>query len=488
MSEIPLASARASADKHILALKNLLQRYQATNSPVNYKEAAFDGISATACSSVLGYLSGIGLIEKVQSGEYTPTDSVIQYFNDDFNPSSAAATEIQEILNDYEIYNEANFVLTHGDHEGRELASKVVEIEEELSEEDLGDVTRSIEFINELNMLDSSDSETLAKETTKSKSQSKSDQEITDATNDRELATEFVAKDLPRYGDPEKLINIIKVMETGGSWTSDEIEEADALKLDKRNINGTLDYGEKLEFIDEAEDGYNPTSDGFELYYNRDQEAEVASLFKNAVKRYPPYQNILIDLVKKSGSFEERGIIENKDFINVLRTRYGFTEISSASLKRSIHTIFKTLEYMQYGEQKKASGSLPSRFTFSENVDLTDIVSDILPDAKGSPSTDEKRSGNEQEEDKLAIAEERKCESPNISETTEQEGMKVDGGSRGNKKINNKEQEISVNDGTIERKSNHSKQTNIDISVTLDLSELDSAELEAKLDILDEYL
>ena len=345
MTDIPLARDNASAEKHVAALENLINRYQSVNEPVNYKETAIGGIGNAAASSALCYWADIGLVNKIQSGVYTPTDEIVQYWLDDFQSSGESAQNVIAILNNYEPYKEAQYVLGRNEYDDiRELAGDVISIEESLSEDDLGDLVRSLETIQILNLLRTSDDATIDQGV--SKSQNKEDSAGLKLDSKGEInysSSTFGAEDLPRYASPEYLMSILNVMESGGSWTSDEIEDENDIELDKRNINGTLDYGVGLGFIEKSDEGYNPSSKGFELYYSRDNNEKVADILKESVRDFEPYVAILEAVFSKLGDFKDEETIKNEDIINILRTEFEYTEVSIDTLKRSVNTIFETL-------------------------------------------------------------------------------------------------------------------------------------------------
>lgn len=111
MSEIPLASDNASAEKHGQILENFIERYRAKNEPVNYKEAATGGINNVAASSALKFWYNIDLIEKEKSGVYIPTDTLIEYYDDGFSSNEDNSKEIKQKLENMKYIRNQCFLL-----------------------------------------------------------------------------------------------------------------------------------------------------------------------------------------------------------------------------------------------------------------------------------------------------------------------------------------------------------------------------------------
>lgn len=492
MTDIPLAPARASADKQLRILENLIERYISVGEEVNYKEAALGDIGNTVASSSLGYWSDVGLITKVKSGTYTPSEAIVRYYKDGFDPTSDSAEAVREILSEHEAYTEALYIIERGDYgEVDEIAKDVISIEDDLSEEDLGDLVRTLETFRLLNLLSPSDQSNGADEESK---ESERDEMISDDTGGEVDYSSFPfdAEDLPRYSSPESLLTILGVMESGGKWTSDEIKEEDSIDMATRNINGTLDYGVKLGFLDKSEDGYSPTSEGFELYYDQDDEEKVAELFREMVKNYRPYIAILEALYREEGSFEGQETLKNKDIISVLRTQFGYTETSLNTIKRSINSLFKTLEIIGYGERKSGSG-LPTRLSFAEGVSLESIVSEICIDSTHS-TLSLGRQDSEPEDMEDSEVEGKEGRTTQTAGDTGEERVEGDIDTAESKGVQSRTDETVELSGSKDdfqqegKEPSKHKSVDIRINVDIDLAELDSAELEAKLSLLQDYL
>jgi hypothetical protein len=487
MSEIPLASDNASAEKHGQILENFIERYRAKNEPVNYKEAATGGINNVAASSALKFWYNIDLIEKEKSGVYIPTDTLIEYYDDGFSSNEDNSKEIKQKLEKYEIYSESMFLIDRGEYEDyRELAKDVISLEEDvLSEEDLGDVLRSIQALEYLDLLTKySESHN---QTNKSDSSLGNSENTKNIVNNEEITLsgfKFEADDLPRYAGPEKLISLLNIMESGGAWSSNELDEKDEIDLSTRNINGTLDYGSKLGFFEHSDDKYTSTSEGFELYYNKNEDDVISDLLREAVSDYKPYILILDQVYNKIGDFSNKDAIENKEVINILRTEFEFTDISTSTLKRSVRTIFETIDGMGYGEQKSGSGR-PTRLQFNESVNLETIVEELASISPHSTINDEAENTNKDEIESEPQQQIQESETQTSGLYQPSQESSSDTEEKSSKEAEHKS-EAKADKSEDSPQAQYEKRVDIDINI--ELSEIDSAELEAKLKLLDEYL
>ncbi|WP_120100650.1 hypothetical protein [Halonotius aquaticus] len=506
MSELPLASENATAEKHKQILENFLERYTAQGEPVNYKEAATGDISRAAASPVLKFWHNIGLLNKQKSGVYTPIDPVIKHYEQDFLSSGEAIDELTNILENYEIYSEAEFLIQNNEYEdNRKLAQDIVSIEDDLTEDDLGDIVRSIEAIKNINGFARLNDE-YHNETNESNNSVNKEEENNSSTSikqdSQQFEFDFEADDLPRYAGPDNLVSILSLMESGGTWTSDEIDEKDEVDMDKRNINGTLDYGVRLGFIEESDNEYIPTSEGFELYYNEGNDEKLSELLLEAVADFEAYVLVIEETFSKIGSFDGKDGLENKDIINVLRTEFGFTEVSNSTLKRSVKTLIETLDGMGYGTEESGTGRR-TQLKFKNDINLRKIVeelSSVSPYSRiaevNESEGDKKRDNADSKEDSQDIVKEEYKESepersPQQSNSKDLQSTQTarQPDERPNNNQYNKEEnkkDISQIEQIESEQSRYNK--NVDIDITVKLSEMDSAELEAKLELIDKYL
>ena len=139
---------------------------------------------------------------------------------------------------------------------------------------------------------------------------------------------------------------------------------------------------------------------------------------------------------------------------------------------------------MGYGERKSGSG-LPTRLSFSEGNDLQKIVNEICVNSTYSTITHQDEKPDE--EDKGG----KEVDSPdNSTDEIESGGSETSTSDHVPSDLDKNEaqkREADTSPGDS-KESKTSKIVNVDININFDLSEIDSAELEAKLELLDEYV
>lgn len=288
------------------------------------------------------------------------------------------------------------------------------------------------------------------------------------------VTTEVEISDLPSRGRPEQLLIAIDRMKEGGpkgvGGLEDEIEE-----YGSRNLTDNLKLGVVLGFVNREGNDVTLTDTGFELAFAQDEEDEekLTELFKNGLNGAEPYLEFLRALQEDSDKPYD-SLIRNSDILQLLRTKFSFTESSEAKLKRVASILFETLDYAGYGEMKEAGGGYPTRFSFSQEWDLSSVLIDLQDEVEDrTETTDESIDNRGEEQD---------------DEETEKSQIITNGEElqRGEEK----EIEQELGGLTIDEKkpqNTHITQ-NVDITVNIDLdmNDMDTAEFEKKIEHLKE--
>lgn len=154
MSDVVLAP-RYSASNYPVALNNLAQRYRRDNQPVNYKDAGFGDVSEDQANSALNFFADVGIIENPKSGNFVPSDEVLDWQLKMGEVEERAKSKVREKLLDYDVFDEINFVLDQGDGEENidKLAEQVGGIVG-IDEEELSDLKRTIRVFAECGFLE----------------------------------------------------------------------------------------------------------------------------------------------------------------------------------------------------------------------------------------------------------------------------------------------------------------------------------------------
>ena len=218
--------------------------------------------------------------------------------------------------------------------------------------------------------------------------------------------------------------------------------------------------------------------------YPTTEDDVISDLLREAVSDYKPYILILEQVYNKIGDFSNKDAIENKEVINILRTEFEFTDTSTSTLKRSVRTIFETIDGMGYGEQKSGSGR-PTRLQFNESVNLETIVEELASISPHSTINDqhENTTKAEIESESQQQIQESETQTSGLYQPSQESSSDTE-----EKSSKETEQEYEVKDDKNEYSPQSQYEKRVDIDITIELSEIDSAELEAKLKLLDEHL
>lgn len=482
MTTEALPLKRYSADLHVEALNNLVERYKRMEEPVHYREAALDSMNETTCSSCLRFFKDVSILETEKQGVYIPTEEVLQYANTDFDPESEAYEGLRSQLEDNEIFKEASFFLQRESYENEELAEAIIGQEEDLSGEEKPRVITFIEIMEQLNLLRGSDGTSEEGELDES-SDSNEEADVEEKVDTQEqnivsgsASEEVEFEELPVRGDVESLFGLIELLKQGGSWDRSDIEEE--LDIGQTKLRGTIDLGMMLGMIKESDEGYVLSDDGYNLAFEGELNEASRSLFKKGIQSDTPYVAILdAILTRKGGEIDET--IENTDVLQILRTEFSLREPKENRIKRATTVMFKCLEGAGYGEYKPASGEYPTRFKISESYSLPSVVDELLPDIDDTTDQEPEPESHE-EDDEAGDVEEAEVfidkDEPVQSSAKSESSVSVDS------EESNESDEFSE---TLDRSTGN---TTINIDIEVDLGEVDSAELESKLDVLQQYL
>lgn len=488
MTEFALPLSRFTAETHLTALNNLIERYDAMDEPVYYKEAALGDMDETTCSSCLRFFSDIGLLNKEDRGVYTPRETLVEYSETDFSPESEAFSKIREELEDEnEVFQEAVFFLGRESIDNDELAVRIVEQEEDLDEDETDQVQRFLEISERLNLLRVPES--ASQETEKTSEESISEESVGDSESKSQMETAAVSvpdadielSDLPSRGDPDSLIDLCGVLKDGGTWSKDELSDDGRIDYNNNKLNGNLNLGRRLGFIEENDEGEYLLSDkGYELVFEGDTTEASRRLFRDGVRSFPEYLSILDKLESERAGTGSSGDVENTEIIQLLRTKFSLREPTEDPLKRATTVFFKTLEAAGFGEYKAAGGGYPTRFGVGENYNLTEILDELTPDVEAEAEQAQQTAESQEAQDA--------SRSQKSEVARDETGTSSSGGpGKDDSDTDSTTESSSTSDSVSASSSNESREIVAEVNVELDVAEMDTAELEAKLDLLAEY-
>ncbi|WP_152043497.1 ATP-dependent nuclease [Salinigranum salinum] len=426
MSDIPLPLDRFSSDTYLTALEDLVNRYTQEEEPIHYKKAAIN-VSESTCSSCLKYFSDIGLIEAEKAGVYTPSKPVIGYFRKVGDSKDQAKAEIREILDEYELFSDVLFLIDSGEFGLEELSNKVSG-QLGIDKENTSSVAKAIEIFAQFGFVEIEDSgdDPVVQSSIPSDSNSFDLQASTtsetgeidpdDSQSARQsLDSTFDTDDIPDIdfpptrGGPEGLLELVDVLSEGGTHSNDSLTES--LDVSPRSLRGTTQYGRALGFVEEREDGYALTDEGFELSF-ASKESDQEELFRNSIRQYPTYRYILQSSLSELG--DEADSIDSPTIRKELRTTFGFREKKDDTLRDGITTLLQTLDAAGFGEYIVGRRGAHTRVEGSpeELQLLKDLVTEVSVQHFEETPSDSDSSGSEDTEeqdteDKATVADHR---------------------------------------------------------------------------------
>lgn len=320
MSDAPLPLERYTAETHMSSLEGLVDRYEHEDEPIHYKKAATD-VSESTASSCLRYFSDIGLIEAEKQGVYLPSNAVIDFFTKVRESRESAVQEIYSDLQNDPIFKEATFHIDDNGIELSELAEKTAG-GLDINKDKIPQIERAIEIFEELEALIINEGGLVFLNDMEAGGASTGDQSDTPPTDGIEQPTESAGipdpesidpdelELSPTRGDPESIHEICQVLRSGGTWTSEELEED--TNFASRTLRGHLRYGEELGFVERAEEGISNTQPGFDLGFEEEFTEKTEKLFLQGVLKSEFYVTLLQRCLDRAEATEEGVVITSR--------------------------------------------------------------------------------------------------------------------------------------------------------------------------------
>lgn len=150
----------------------------------------------------------------------------------------------------------------------------------------------------------------------------------------------------PTEGDPEKLLTVCELLREGGLSRDDLYDE---MQYRKRLVSDNIRYGILLGFLEESEKSIETTRRGVEASYNQDSPEELAVQFRDGIKSYPLYFELLQEISDGQQTSQDTLVLTKPKVLKALRTSFGM-EGSESTLTEASTTFLKTLEVAGLGE------------------------------------------------------------------------------------------------------------------------------------------
>jgi hypothetical protein len=501
MEDVVLPPTSRSVSEFERALKGVVVRYERDNEPVKYDQVR--GISSTNSSSCLKFFGNIGVLEIEKQGTYIPTSSAIDLFSDDRETQNSGLQGLHDILSDSDLFDEISFIVENYDFTLEEIADELVvdiESDDESDDEDIADgIELFIKIFENLGLFEIDEDGrvqmvSIDEEVNTESDDSPSMEQVSDGSgaeqagqnsvnhkppNSAESSLSVTELDVevtvpPARTDPGKLHRICSVIKDAGEVSVDDLESDEELDLSEQYIQHSLEYGEVLGFIKELPDGdgYELTEPGYDLGYRTDI-SETSELFREGLLNSPEFRSVISELIGDA-SVKNDGYIAMETALRIYRAKFGLTDAGEDRLERGVRTLFKTLEMAGYGEYKRGGSEHPTRLQLSS---IDTLQQDIQPD----PSTGDEEvepevdSGMPDSEDEAADNQEIASEqTENLSDDSKDSEPVPE-------QVRQTDQEAHDTTGTH-------REAVVNLDIELDLSEIDTNELEQKLSAIDEFI
>jgi hypothetical protein len=144
MSDVPLPREDLSGDLYHEISENLVDRYESEGNEVHYEDAAID-VSESAARTCLKFLSEVAIVDCPEQGHYTPPDFLTDYHKKIGDPETEAKQELIEVLSDYNVYSEMEFLLGRESYPINELSEQTAG-NVRADEDEVGQIVTFIKF------------------------------------------------------------------------------------------------------------------------------------------------------------------------------------------------------------------------------------------------------------------------------------------------------------------------------------------------------
>jgi len=403
MANHALPRDRYTAETHIDALENLVERFAEDDEPIHYKKAAI-GLNENTASSCLKYFGEINLIDTEKAGVYTPNKPVIDFFRKVGKSRKSAIQAIRSILEEEAVFEEALFISKSNKVEPDELAESIAG-QLDIDKSEISRVSKAIDVfialeqfsVSESGIIRPTDLESL-NTTTEGDDSDQSDEEVNLSRGIPQEILENFSLPASRAG-PDKLFDISDILSQGGRWSLSEIAEES--NHSDRNIRDTLRYGEELGFIEQTDENvWKLEPRGFDLGFEENLNSATEELFEAGIKSSREYSALLFHVYREyADDIIEKEQIERPWISREARTFFELIDLNEDTLNRSISSFLQTLEAAGYGDFVAGRGSNPTRLEVESVKGLEKLVEELPVGESNSDDQNNSEETKDSEED-----------------------------------------------------------------------------------------
>lgn len=501
MEDVVLPPTSRSVTEFEIALKGVVVRYKRNNEPVKYDQVR--GISSTNASSCLKFFGNLDILEIEKAGTYTPTSAAEELFSDDQETRKSGLRGIRQIMDSSDLFDEIVFIAQNYDFTVEKIVNELVDdirSDDENEDEDIADgIELFIKIFEQIGLFEigedarvqvvaidetvnTESDDSTAKERASNGSGTKQvgldsvDHSRSNSANPSLSAADHDVEVTapPARTDPEKLHRICSSIKDAGEVTIAELESDEELDLSEQYIQQSLEYGELLGFINErSDDGvYELTESGYDLGYRPDI-SEASELFCVGLLKSPEFRSVISELVDDN-SVQNNGYVPMETALRIYRAKFGLTDAGEDRLERGVRTLFKSLEVAGYGEYKRGGSERPTRIELNS---IETLRRDIQPD-RSTPDSDAEMepSADMSKAERKTIGDQESTPAQNEDSTTVSDDSESKSG------------DVMRTDLDSQHLTETPREAVVNVNIKLNLSEIDTEELEQKLSAIDAFL
>ena len=177
----------------------------------------------------------------------------------------------------------------------------------------------------------------------------------------------------------ENLLSLCEILREGPLPREEIYEEAD---IGRSLVSDTIEYGTRLGFLSETEDGIKATERGIGASYYTEGDSDLEEHIIEGLSEHNLYRAVLKTLAPDA---QDSGVITKKDVLRTFRTEMGLSG-SESTLGDAAITFLQTLDAGGYGEYIVGRRGKESRVEVAE--DFENIVEEITTADTGTEQGD----------------------------------------------------------------------------------------------------
>jgi len=191
----------------------------------------------------------------------------------------------------------------------------------------------------------------------------------------------------------ENLLSLCEILREGPLPREEIYEEAD---IGRSLVSDTIEYGTRLGFLSETEDGIKATERGIGASYYTEGDSDLEEHIIEGLSEYNLYRAVLETLAPDA---QDSGVITKKDVLRTFRTEMGLSG-SESTLGDAAITFLQTLDAGGCGEYIVGRRGKESRVEVAEGFEnIVERITTVETDTEQSDSQVSPKASTDSEAD-----------------------------------------------------------------------------------------